>query len=461
MSPRGSQLGVTHRRRETSEPGRRHEHAVLHESAHQPHEALGFGRRGPRAPIVAQLAVHRVKTEQRAQAGDASGNSGLLEAVVEARAELGAELGEPGIGVGCQEPHSGQAGGHRHRVGVERPAVRRRRRPAPRGIEHRHDVGPSRKGAHRKAAADDLAERGHVRRHAQCALGTVVTDTERDDLVEDQHDAVRARHVAEGLQELGPSGDEADAVGDRIHQHRRQVRGLALDARDGVLRVIERQHDDVLEHRRRRPLRVRGTGRRRQTPPVLRGRSEAHLGVVVRAVVRALELRDLRAAREGSRALERDHHRLAARVGEAHALGRGQPLAQERRQLDLLGRRHRERRTQREPAGRGFHDRRVGVAMDQRRVVVQAVQATVTLDVGDPAAFSGRGVWRVGCHVDGRARVAARQHALGAREERGRFRARLGPPSGPRESAGCPHLGDRRHRRASSSIWRSLPQVPR
>ena len=435
---------------------------MLHEPAHQSDEALVLGGRGPRAPIVGKLTIHCVKAEQRAQPGDASGNTGLLEAVVEARAELGAELGEPAVGVGRQHAHRGQAGGHGHRVGVERPAVRRGRRPTPRGIEYCHDVGASGHRAHREAAADDLAERGHVRRHAERALRTVVSDPERDDLVEDQHDAMRSRHVAEGLQEIGPGGDEADAIGDRIHQHGRQVSGVALDARDRVLRVVERQHDDVLEHRRRRPSRVRGARRRRQAAPGFRGRRQAHLGVVVRAVVGAFELRDLRAAREGARALDRDHHRLAARIGEPHALGRGQPLAQERRQVDLLGCRHRERRAQREPAGRRFDDLRVGVAMYQRRVVVQAVQATVALNVGDPAAFPGGRVRRVRRHVDGRARVAAGQDALGAREECRGFRARLGPPSGPRGCAGCPHLRDRRHRPVSLVCVRQrMPGVPR
>ena len=67
---------------------------MLHEPAHQAHETLGLRGRRPRAPVVGQLAVHRVQAKERAHAGDAPGDAGLPEAIVEARAQLGPEVGE-------------------------------------------------------------------------------------------------------------------------------------------------------------------------------------------------------------------------------------------------------------------------------------------------------------------------------------------------------------------------------
>src|SRR5262245_33650105 len=86
------------------------------------------------------------------------------------------------------------------------------------------------------------------------------------------------------------------------------------------------------------------------------------------------------------------------------------------------------------------------VAMDQRGVVVQAVQAPIALHVGDPAALAGGGVRRIGRHVHGGTRVAAGQHALRAREECRRLRACLGPARRARQRARRFHPGSRRHR---------------
>src|SRR5918996_3999680 len=78
------QLGVPHRRRQTPQPGGRHQHAMLHQASHDADQTLALGGRGARAPIVGQLAVHRVEPEQRSQSGHAAPHAGALEAVVEA-----------------------------------------------------------------------------------------------------------------------------------------------------------------------------------------------------------------------------------------------------------------------------------------------------------------------------------------------------------------------------------------
>jgi hypothetical protein len=59
----------------------------------------------------------------------------------------------------------------------------------------------------------DLAERGHVGRDAEGALGAVIAHAERDHLVEDQHDAVGERHLADGLEEVAPRGTRPTRFG--------------------------------------------------------------------------------------------------------------------------------------------------------------------------------------------------------------------------------------------------------
>ena len=231
-------------------------------------------------------------------------------------------------------------------------------------------------------------------------------------------------------EKIAARGHEADPIGHGIDDDGGQVPGLALDARERLVGVVERQHHHVVEHASRGAARVLDAGRRGKAAPVLGRGAEAHLHVVVRAVVGALELGDLRAARVSARALDRHHHGFASRVREAHPLGRRHALAQERGQLDLFGRGQRERRPLGQaPRGR-LHDGGMRVTVDQRRVVVQAVEPAIALDVDDEAAFARRGVGRIRRHVHGRPRVAAGHHALRSREQRGGPGARRGPASG-------------------------------
>ena len=254
-------------------------------------------------------------------------------------------------------------------------------------------------------------------RAAEVPLGAVVADAERDHLVEDEQDAVRRGHGAQRLEQLRGRGHEPHPVRHRVDDDGGQLSGVLLDQPRRELGAIERQDDHVREDGRRGAARVRHAGGLGEGTPVLRGRPEAHLGVVVGAVIRALELGDLRAPGEAARGLHRHHHRLAPGIGEAHLVHRGQPLDEERGQLDLLGCRHRERGAAGEAACRRRGDGRVRVAVDQGGVVVEQVEPAVAIDVHDPAALAFRGVGRVRRHEDRRPRIAARHHGLRLLEE--------------------------------------------
>ena len=101
-------------------------------------------------------------------------------------------------------------------------------------------------------------------------------------------------------------------------------------------------------------------------------------GVFVRAVVAAVELGDLAAAGERAGGLNGHHHRLGARVREAELLDAGDALDQQFGEADLALGRKGNRGAERELAGDGLHDARVGMAVDQRRVIVHEVE----LDAG-------------------------------------------------------------------------------
>ncbi len=121
---------------------------------------------------------------------------------------------------------------------------------------------------------------------------------------------------------------------------------------------------------------------------------EAHLRPVVGAVVGALELGDPMPTGEPAGGLDGHHHRLAARVGEPNPLDAGDPLDEEGGQLDLLGRRQRERGAAGQSTGGRFRHRRMGVAVDQRRVVVQQVKAPLAIHVDQPAPLAFRRIDR-------------------------------------------------------------------
>ncbi len=102
-------------------------------------------------------------------------------------------------------------------------------------------------GAHREAAADDLAERGEVGRDAVALLRAAERHAEAgDDLVEDEHDAVRVAQVAQTLQEALGGRHDAHVAGDRLDDDRRDLVAFCGERCRNRVEVVVREHDGVL-----------------------------------------------------------------------------------------------------------------------------------------------------------------------------------------------------------------------
>jgi hypothetical protein len=114
------------------------------------------------------------------------------------------------------------------------------------------------------------------------------------------------------------------AVGHGIDQHAGQPLAVLADQADGGFGIVEGNGDDVGEHVVRRALRI-GHRNRRVTAPGFRGRIEAHLGIVIGAVIGALAFGDLGAAGMRARRFQRHHHSFGAGNGKPHLLYRRQP----------------------------------------------------------------------------------------------------------------------------------------
>ena len=120
------------------------------------------------------------------------------------------------------------AGRRAHRIAVQRVGrpddVGARARPR---VEHRHHVGAAGDRRQRKAAAHRLAVAREVGHDAVVLLRAAPRDAEAgDDLVEDEHDAVPARHLAHA-----PRGSRARAAARAAAARRSPRRARARGAR--------------------------------------------------------------------------------------------------------------------------------------------------------------------------------------------------------------------------------------
>src|SRR5690606_3751985 len=84
-----------------------------------------------------------------------------------------------------------------------------------------HDVAPTTESTDWHAAADDLAQRGEVRRHAGQALHALRADAEAGhDLVEDQHRTVLGTQLAQAFQKTRARLDQIHVAGHRLDDDR-------------------------------------------------------------------------------------------------------------------------------------------------------------------------------------------------------------------------------------------------
>ena len=241
--------------------------------------------------------------------GDAGGIRALLQAVEHARGVGGQFVVETGA---ADQAQGGQAGGHRQRVARERAGLVDR---AQRG-NLLHDLALAAEGAHRHAAADDLAEGRQVRGDPVVGLGAAEGDTEAGHhFVEDQHHAVFVAGFAQAFEEARRRRHTVHVAGNRLDD---DAGDLLADFAQGLahrLDVVERQGQGVLGEGRRNARGVRhaegqGAGA---------GLHQQAVGVTV---VAAFELDDAVAPGVAAGQADGAHGRLGAGADHAHHLHR-------------------------------------------------------------------------------------------------------------------------------------------
>mmetsp|Transcript_27728 Transcript_27728/g.85715 ORF Transcript_27728/g.85715 Transcript_27728/m.85715 type:complete len:405 (-) Transcript_27728:166-1380(-) len=301
------------------------------------------------------------------------------------------------------------AGRHRERVARERARLVHRAR----GRDLLHDVAAPAVRADGQAAADDLAHRRHVGRHAEVLLRAAVVDAEaRHDLVEDQQRAVLRRERAEALEELLRRRDEARVAHDGLEHDGGALVRLEelLDGGEVVVLRDERARRRAGRHARRVGQTERRDARARLDEEAVRV-----------AVVAALELDDLLAARVRADEAEHAHARLRARVREADHLHGGDRVDDHFGEDVLVRRRRAERRALLERLAERVVDLVVRVAADGRAPGADVVDVLVVVDV-------------------------VRVRALDAVEDNGRTSNRIKRANRRRHAAGHERLGLRHDR---------------
>jgi hypothetical protein len=157
--------------------------------------------------------------------------------------------------------------------------------------------------------------------------------------------------------------------------------------------------------------------------PVGWRRIEAHLHMIVGAVIGALELGDRRPPGDGACRLHGEHHGLGPGVDEAELLEARCPAADFLGQRRFAGHRQAERRAAIDRVVQRCHHRRESVAMDQREEIVGAVEDPPAVEIGDPGAVAAHRIRWMRGEVGRRAHAAARRQRLRSLELGAGFRS--------------------------------------
>ena len=252
-------------------------------------------------------------------------------------------------------------------------------------------------GRGRIAVADRLGERGEVGLDPEVLGGAAAGDPEAGlDLVEDQQRPELLGDRPDALVEALLGQDPLGVAEDRLDDHRGDVVALGLEhpAEGGQVVVGHRDHrlGDRLGNAPA-PGQVDRVVAVAQLVHVVG--QDADQGVVVDAVVLALELDDLLAAGVGPGDPHQVHRGFGARDGHPGHLDPAGDLADQLTGPDLILAGQREADAQAHPLVDVVVDARVGVAEHDRPVAEAQVDVLVAVHVPDPAALAPIDVDRV------------------------------------------------------------------
>ena len=255
------------------------------------------------------------------------------------------------------------------------------------GVEKRHDVAASAPGAHRRAAADDLAERRNVWYDAELLLRSPRADSEALHLVEDEQYVQLGRDAPDALQERDVGGQVSKAGDHRLHDDAGQVLLIVPDDPFARFEVVEGHDQYVLGHAGRL-ARVFGNRRGSVWVELACGGMYADGDVLVGAVVAALEFGYLVPARERPGGAYRHQRAFGPGVREPDGVHGRHPVAKDLGQAYLGLGGPAEGRALRRLLLKGLYDLGVSVAHHEARSVDHEVEVAVAVDVVDVAAFS-------------------------------------------------------------------------
>jgi hypothetical protein len=307
-----------------------------------------------------------------------------------------------------------------------------------------HQVGAAAERTERHPAADRLADGGEIGRDAEVAGRAGEPHPVRaQNLVEDQHDAVRGRGVADGARELPGRRDAAAArERHRLHDHGRQlVRLLAEDGKRGLGLVVGEEHD-VVGHVGRH-ARVVDDWERAVVRAFERARVRRDHERVVGPVEVPLALGDLAPAGDRARDADRGARGLGAGVDEPQALQVGHMPPDPLGELDRTLHRHHRVGHLRHLLPNGSYHRRVAVAEQYGAGAHQQVDVLVPVHVRDPRSAGRAQEHGIGSEPLRRAADALREDFARADPKRVRPGRATGVACGdPLSGCNC-HIGIR------------------
>ena len=326
--------------------------------------------------------------------------------------------------------------------------------PFGRGVEGIHDLDPTAEGAEGEAPAQHLAEAAQVGLGAAPGLSAAQGEAQGDHLVDHEQGADLGHHLPDTGQVARGRRDHPRRAHHRLHEDGRQVGADRTEDGGRRIEVVEREHHGVGQGRPAQPVGSRHRVGVLRRPRLVRAGVGADEDIVLAPVVRPFGLGDLRAAGERPGRPDRVECGLSARRAEADPLQTGQAGCQPIGHLDLELGRPREARPPVQLRPHRVEHHRMGVAVDQRGVVVGQVDQLVAVDVPDPAARAPVGEERMRRVVQRAAGVAPGEGPLGGGEEGRRARRALGVAPGLR--------GDlsRAHRPPSPPAQRPLTGAP-
>ena len=182
----------------------------------------------------------------------------------------------------------------------------------------------SRHSSHGKSRAQSLAEGADIRLHAVIFLASAGSIAKAGDhFVKNQHRATFSREFSQALQ-VSISRKNATHVGhDGLGDHCGQFAPVLLRDMFESSHVVPGGQHDVVESRRRDAVGVRDARRVLDRAQLLRRMAVRvqEIGIVPSVIV-SFELQEFTPAGMGAGQAQSQHGRFAARVGEAHHLGR-------------------------------------------------------------------------------------------------------------------------------------------